>query len=547
MNNKTEIIAFFSSEGFFRLKSEEKQKARFTELKESYEVEFSEPLQDDIFLFLIEYHNEQKNARKEREKLRLLAKNNLPIVAGCNKATDHIKNLPAGKYVLTAAQNNTHVNEIMLKCLLQFCEHTGAKLLVGRLTYNKNGFQQPDIDASGLWYDAKIRPYLVHGHINLQGVHFLADSNIIPTAKNPLSGFSAATQAGQHVILPHTKIALQVDAALMGDKTKIITSTGAITLCNYIMRKAGAVATLEHCIGAVFVDTSNPKDIKIRHLELMPDCDYFYDLDVKYTPDNYEIVTGENLAGLQPGDIHAEKMQKKNLHKLLSLIQQYKPKNLFLNDLQDFSSRNHHNVKNCAFVHQQTMLENTVENDLKSVVDIVEQFQGVMPENSHIYVIESNHDGALMTWLINEDFKKDPINAITYLTCMLGLYRYQAENPNRNNFNMLEYAYEHIGGGEKFDNLFFNQEGKSLVIAQVEHSCHGHLGINGARGNPSTGFRRLGIRMNTGHTHSPSIYGLVYTAGVTAGLDLGYNKGASSWAIAHIFTYENGQRQLIFC
>ena len=48
-NKKTEIIAFFSSEGFFRLKSEENKKKRFEELKESYLQEFNEDPEPEIY------------------------------------------------------------------------------------------------------------------------------------------------------------------------------------------------------------------------------------------------------------------------------------------------------------------------------------------------------------------------------------------------------------------------------------------------------------------------------------------------------------------
>jgi hypothetical protein len=52
--------------------------------------------------------------------------------------------------------------------------------------------------------------------------------------------------------------------------------------------------------------------------------------------------------------------------------------------------------------------------------------------------------------------------------------------------------------------------------------------------------------MNTGHTHTPSILGACYTAGVAGSLEMGYNIGASSWRLANILTWPNGQRQIIF-
>jgi len=554
-NKKTEIIAFFSSEGFFRLRTEENKKKRFEELKEAYEKEFDEPLKPELFDYLIQYDAEQKQRRKDQQKQKELKKASLPIASGLNNISDHIKTLPAGKYVLSCAQNNTHVHEIVLKCLINFCQHNNAKLLIARITYNKNGFCQPDINNDNeLWYDPKVKPYLVSGHIDLQGLHFLADSNVIPTARNPLSGFDAATQAGIHAVIPHTKIALSVVAALKNSPTKTLASTGTVTKSNYIMRKVGAVATLEHCLGGLFIDTTDKKNIIIRQLELIPDCNYIYDLNKQYC-DNGEVLEGEFIECLQPGDIHAEKMTQKSFDKIVSLMQELKPKYLILHDILDFRTRNHHNIKDCTFLHGQLMQKNTVKGDLMIMTELIDKF---IKYCEKLYIIESNHDQALMTWLKNEDFKKDAENAIFYLECMLAIYKHQEIYDNLDNLNILEYVYTYLCKGqyseENFEESFeendrklvnFSRVDESLIIAGIEHGCHGHNGANGSKGSPQQ-FKKLGIAMNTGHTHSPSIHGKVYTAGVSASLEMGYNVGASSWAIAHIITYNNGQRQIIF-
>lgn len=539
---KTEIIAFFSSENFFRRKTVESKKELFNSLADTFSKEFQQPLDDALFDFLINYDNEQKERRKQRQKALELKKQSLPIASGLDSLQDHIKTLPRGKYVLTSAQNNTHVNKTALNCLVTFCQHNDAKLLCARLTYNKNGFCQPDINNdSELWYDSAIKPYLVQGHIDLQGAHFLADANIIPTAKKPCSGFDSATGAGIHCILPHTTIGLSVVAALKNSKTKILASTGTITKANYIMRKAGSTAMLNHCIGGLFIDTTDPDNIVIRHLQLMPGYDYIYDLTFRYSENKAEEASN-HVAALQPGDIHAEKMLPENLKNISYLLELLKPEFLVLHDLLDFSSRNHHNVKDCTFIHKQTIDKQTVHGDLLSMTGIIDYFSSLCKE---IVVIESNHDLALNTWLKNEDFKKDPINAVIYLKCMLAIYEYQENNPNAvNSLNMLEYAYKEICNG-KNDNVIFNRVDDSFILAGVEMGSHGHNGINGSKGSPDQ-FRKLGVPMNTGHTHSPSIHGKVYTAGVSASLEMGYNIGASSWMIAHIVTYNNGQRQIIF-
>jgi hypothetical protein len=55
----------------------------------------------------------------------------------------------------------------------------------------------------------------------------------------------------------------------------------------------------------------------------------------------------------------------------------------------------------------------------------------------------------------------------------------------------------------------------------------------------------MGSKSITGHTHSPGITDGNMTVGVSGGLDMGYNKGLSSWLHAHGLTQPNGKRQLL--
>jgi hypothetical protein len=50
--------------------------------------------------------------------------------------------------------------------------------------------------------------------------------------------------------------------------------------------------------------------------------------------------------------------------------------------------------------------------------------------------------------------------------------------------------------------------------------------------------------MSIGDKHTPEIMDGVYCAGCMK-LSHGYNKGPSSWAIAHIVQYANGKRSII--
>jgi hypothetical protein len=73
---------------------------------------------------------------------------------------------------------------------------------------------------------------------------------------------------------------------------------------------------------------------------------------------------------------------------------------------------------------------------------------------------------------------------------------------------------------------------------------HGHLGPDGARGSAQN-LNKIGKRANIGHLHSAGIYDGLYVAGTSTTLNMGYNKGPSSWSHSHIVTYPNGKRVTI--
>src|SRR3990167_2045493 len=538
--NKHDVIAFFTAHNYFRLKTPEKRQERFNELKTGFLGSEGYPLDDDFFALLEKYKARKEFDKIEKSKNRIKKLESLPVAAGFENAYAHVVRLAPGKYVLTSSQNNTHVDQNMLESLLRYCEHNNARLLIGRLTYNQTGFCQPDLNNEGVWYDNAVKPYLVSGQLDLGGFcHFIADANVIPTAKIPISGgFESSTPPGIHAIIPATKLAMKMCPVLKDESEKMVISTGTVTLRNYIMRKAGALASNDHNISAIFVDTEKGE---MRQLEQMPGFIGFYDKLSRYTPDGVQTDLENSVAAFQPGDIHAEKMEPENLARLCELLEYYKPEHLLIHDLQDFSSRNHHSIKRCEFIHLQHVNKVTIKQEIKTVSDVVTQLAKYAP---NVHIVESNHDLAIMTYLSQSDFKNDPVNACVYLECMLALYKHQEKTGN-DEFNMLEYVYHKYGGRKRAKNLTFHKIDDSLIIAGTQMACHGHLGISGARGNPNS-YRQLGYPVNVGHGHTSCIYGRVYAAGVAAGKQLGYNKGLSTWSLSHILTYVNGQRQIIF-
>jgi hypothetical protein len=536
---KQQTILTAQTMGYFRAKSEEKREVLLGELLELQEFENADKYTVLVILqaeVSRRHEVSQNRIKKAFDKIESDAAK--PLSSGTDSASGHVQEYPEGNYVLTVAQNNTDVDMVALSALETFAEHNNAIIMVAKMTYNKAGFMVAQDATDGIYYDPAIVKYIVEGQISLGGViHFIGQANVNPTAKGPLSGFESITPVGVSVCIPASKITLKATAALKNGEGKLLFSTGSITRRNYILRKAGAVAASMHNISALYVSVKNGV-LTARHLEIMPGCDGFYDEGNYYSAN--EVITGQRPIALQFGDIHAERLSSNNLDMLVEHLEKFNPYHTVLHDVMDFSSRNHHNVKDCTFMFGQHTKGNTVEKDIIKVANVIYKLSAEYDRMTHI--IESNHDLAINTWLKSEDYKADPTNAILYLQCMLELYKY-IDAGYKEPFNMLEYVVGEFGGLIQ-DNIVFHSTDESLILAGIEMGCHGHTGANGSRGSPQQ-LAGLGVKMNTGHTHSPSIIGGCYTAGCCE-LDMGYNIGPSSWRLASIVTWQNGQRQIIF-
>jgi hypothetical protein len=154
-------------------------------------------------------------------------------------------------------------------------------------------------------------------------------------------------------------------------------------------------------------------------------------------------------------------------------------------------------------------------------------------------VVQSNHDNALLKWLKTADYKADPENALFFLECELEMHRWLRSG---NDCPIFELVLKKAGIPDGV--TFVGEDDSYLTCGDIENAMHGHLGANGAKASPAA-FTRMGSKSITGHTHSPGITDGNMTVGVSGGLDMGYNKGLSSWLHAHGLTQPNGKRQLL--
>lgn len=463
-------------------------------------------------------------------------------------------------FIFTSAQDGSKVHEDFWAALHVYAEWLeNCEIVVAGFTYSKKLFEDHDKRSEKVFFHPLVDDYISHKRIRVgDELEFCGEMNTLPTAVTPLSGFSTYTR-GRWGIFPHPKVQLESIATMKHERAKQLMTTGAVTLPNYIRKKAGIKAMFHHQIGAVLVEMRPDGATYCRHL-LATDLDdgSFYDLDRYVTSTG--VTEGNRVEAISYGDIHHEKLDPDvalatwgydvaeeklfddyaHLNGEDSLVGFLRPHYEFYHDLSDFAPRNHHNIKDHHFRFKAHMQGGQRDNVAIALRGCARFLEAVHREDCQSIVVESNHDQALVKWLKTADYRDDPENAPFFLHCQKWIYDQLARGESEP--DIFQFVMREFGAPKDVE--FVNEDQSFVICGDIECGMHGHLGPNGARGTPLN-ISRAGMKSNTGHSHSPAIRDGAYVAGVSALLDLGYNKGPSSWAQSHVITYPNGKRTII--
>lgn len=477
-----------------------------------------------------------------------------PVSGGALSHTEETRQVLGGKtFIITSAQNNTEVHEEFFNNLKAYAAVRDAELVVFPFIYNKNAFQNGEGN-NEIWYCKSIKPWMVDGTYWLGENKKVAAMafNILPTATNPLSGLKEAIGSAEAMIVPHASLAHECVAVLGAQYGRTVPgmySTGTVTQRNYIQQAAGQKAENRHSFAALIVEFNEHGQFWIRQIET-DEGGQFYDL-------KYDVVGGEvfenqdTVEVINYGDIHAEKLDERvaftqwghaSFTSNPSMLDYFRPNYQMAHDLLDFEALNHHNRENHYHMAGNAFSGRTVQDDLIDVHNVLVSMQR---DFCQTVVVRSNHDDALDRWLADNKYepRKDPANALTYYGLQVEAYQHLKREEHFDSLPIaLNQAANDRGIRESMSATFLRAS-QSFIINGVELGEHGHSGTNGSRGSPKQ-FR--GQRMTTGHTHTPSIYGHCYTAGVTGKLAMGYNEtGASSWQHACVVQYKTCFRTII--
>lgn len=452
------------------------------------------------------------------------------------------------RYILTSAQNNTRLHEKTWASLHALAAHYGAQLMISTFTYihRQEGSAKRGTGKKHRgepWYDPAIEPYVTDDFVQLApGLVWCGHMNISPTAEDPLSGLDSYTGRASS-IFPHPKIAMKSIATVKQDAAKFMWTTGAVTLRNYIQRKAGLKGEFHHVFGGLLVEVDSDGHWWVRQVSAADKAGWIYDLDIVAKPDG-TVTKHDGVEAIGFGDIHEDEIdpEVRNLAWAPGgMVDVLKPRYQVLHDVIDFGRRSHHTRRN-----RHKRFEYWVKGR-ESVMDEVEGVSKFLAEASRpwskLVVVRSNHDEHLERWLNETDWHDDMQNAELHLKLQAEYLRAIREGRK---FNALEWTCRKI----------FNVKGvkwlegdESFVVCRdasggIEMGLHGDKAAHGARGSLKA-FSRLGRKVVIFHSHHAGIYGPAWQGGTSSKRDLGYNAGPDAWSHTHVVVHRNGKRQMV--
>jgi hypothetical protein len=481
-----------------------------------------------------------------------------PVAGGKQRAEAVKHSLPTDgkikRYILTSAQNNTHVHEVFWANLQAMAKHYDAEILVGTFSYNQNNFGKLAVKRGtkkpheyDLWFDPAIEPYLKtsdHKRQLAPGLIWCGNMNILPTEDNPISGLETYEGANS-VIFPHTKIEMRSIATTPDLPVKMIYTTGTCTLMNYLQKKLGIKAEHHHRYAFLLVEVDSEGNWWARQVAARKNGRQIQDLNV-LVADGEVIDTDAKVEAVTYGDLHATNSQPEIVDASLKMLDELQPKHQIIHDLFEGLSVNPH-LRKYKAIHEKFTAWlrglHRVDEEIRQTRAVLERY--LRPWCKTV-IPDANHDRSwFKRWLREYDYRVDPPNTELFLRMQQFMYSELRAGKLAKNVNLVKYAMEQEAGMKPGEVLFLLPD-EAYEVKEVECGMHGHLGPDGAFGSPSN-LAKIGKKATTAHTHSTGIYHGLYVAGTSSKLTTGwdYTSGPSSWSHSHVIEYPNGQRAIV--
>lgn len=423
-------------------------------------------------------------------------------------------------YIISTAVPNQPYNHKFNKAIETFCKKNDAELLI---LVSSPVYVTDELASSVPQSKLVLQEKLLNSKIRISTIP------VNPQAIDPVTGLQRQAQKDGSFIFASPKQRLEVVPTSNSKLPHALMTTGAITKPLYRNTRNGMIAAQDHVNGALIVEVVNSIEYHFRHVQADSNGS-FIDLFTRYTPEGTESVNAEAIV---PGDIHSGSTDSRVKKAIFELVKLGNPKYLVLHDFSDAISANPHlKGKNLSKAKLANQLNINKELDL-NYKDLIEYAEAA----NQVVLVASNHPDFFNRWIESGEYISDPTNY--RLGHELALAMLNGKDP-------FEHAMQTRDTKGKIKNVTFLDidEDFRLTKDKVQLGAHGHLGPNGARGSAANLEKSYGNAM-IGHSHSIKILRGLYQVGTSTLMDLGYNKGPSSWVQSIGILYPNGNRQLV--
>lgn len=448
----------------------------------------------------------------------------------------------AHNYVVTSAQNNTPPDPDFLAALRVYCREKEAAMVIGSVRYKNPNRREPGEDDSDVWWHPELEPHIIDNELRVDPLlRVMGRVRIAATTSNPLPRRRGGRTKAESAIYAHGQLRMTTVATPQLSHPKVLWSTGSVTVKNYSRADTADNAEFHHSLAAIVVETRPGRQPYTREINWDEKTKSFYDLGRVYTARGSR--KAKPLAVLDLGDTHEYVMDsiiRESIHGSGGLIDTYRPRVLVEHDLFDAGTVNPHERANrISRAIRAAGGLSRVEDELTSLGEYF--YEGSAWNGYERVAPASNHDDMLTRWLQGGEKHVDPENASLYHYLAWRLIEHGEENggeiANPVEMWLDEYYPDH--------GVRFLKVDESFRVKDIELGMHGHLGCNGGKGSLA-GLCYIGTRFVIGHGHGPGIMLGGYQNGVCQ-TKMGYAKGPSSWAVAHVgISEDTGKRQMIF-
>lgn len=434
-------------------------------------------------------------------------------------------------FFLTTAVADSPVHKGFMKSIDIFAKDHDAAICILPCESITNSFENESGVFAPEFNDPKY--VMMSDNINLNDNLYIANIQVSAKQIKPITGLARVGSKDASYVLASPKQFLEyVSSGHKEGKTHALMTTGACTQPRYynnvyMSKRLSYIADHDHVLGGIIVEVIDDDKFHFRHVQA-DNTGAFVDKGLRYTGSG----VSEYKQVAATLEMHCGQTHMENLQLFLNKIPDLNVKDVFLHDVFDGYSINHHIEQNTFEKAKRAENEvHSLKEELIQCGNMINFIAGYVPNK--VYIVKANHDEFLDRYMESGRYAFDAVNLKTVFEIGGGMF----EDGDFLRNSIEQYV-------KLASNVVFLSRTDSIKIGNREMAAHGDKGQNGGPPGLNSMEKIYGSCM-IGHAHSPAIQRNVFRMGTMTNLNMGYNTGPSTWVSGFGLAYGNGQAQLI--